>query len=340
MYKYCLLITFGDNGVIKHAYSPDLKHAFNVIDQELSTTNLLGLTKSLQQQILDKLNDNKYARVPFQEPRTQSDYRYISIDNNQHWTQVFVSYKPKKGVFATALPIIGHGANVVALISGALVSLAAIAITIGKDKDAAIPLGVSGAILSILVMGMLYIFSDATRMLRNTGHFLDNLTSKKSSTADTLLGAEEGRNLVANAGNEFDGNSDSDHEVDPREFTRQLDNKFERHGYSTKAIITGIGASGLVLANAVVTNIKAYQETHLLGEKYQEQYPSTPTWSIDTVVWSFLIGANIANLAFQLSFGMRATEMVEARQQARIIDSGFIEEIAEDGEAGIKSSCC
>lgn len=292
MYSYPIKIVTASNGDILQAFSPELKCNLIIAEETLSTAQLFNAIKILKSKIEAILQQQTDENLPFIIPKKLKYYSQENSGDNSIWIKVYVNFKPSRGKMEKILPILGHVANVFALITGSLISLAAIAVTVGSENEAAIPLGITGGIFNLLVIGMMYLFSDATMLLKSAGRWIDNRFRKKHHSID---------------------NYDLDDSIQ----NQMLETEGNRSN-STKAIITGIGCGALVLTNALITNIKTYQETRLLGIEYDHQYP-LPTWTTDTIIWTFLVSATIANSAFQLSFVLHAAELVRHRQSKKPI---------------------
>ncbi len=232
MLEYWILVTVNGQGTTVSLYSPDLKK------------ELLGNAEVISDFRLytrKKLTDYLECENKILLPKKFEQLEDILITPVQHWECFKIKPNKKCGIFEKTLPALGYIFNVTSILTSVFITYMALKIAGNADNKnsstQSTALAIFGSIFNSLIIFFLYILSEASNVLVETGYVLDNLFRKSDTT---LLK------------------------------TRKLPSgKIQ----ACKLITLSLTAGGCILTNAFIMAVRQYIEFGLLSEKYLKLNP-------------------------------------------------------------------
>lgn len=261
MLTYWVLVTKDETGNITSLYSFDLKKELldNIVEEQ-SVTDFRSYTKRRLTESLKNKN-----KIVF--PKRFDQLEDKPIGSLQHWEPFKIKPNKKRPIFEKALPITGHIFNIFSILTNLFITFMTLKIAASRGDDDSTQstiLAISGAIFNSVINFVLYVVSDASNSLTETGYHLDNLCRKNDTP---LL------------------------EVDILESPRKGICKF----YSLS-----LTAGACILSNILIGAISQYQEQSLLIKRFLELYP---TLSTDEQEQYFQLINYLVNISSIVAFG-------------------------------------
>lgn len=145
------------------------------------------------------------------------------------------------GFFSKALPFLGHLANFFSMLGGAVITYIALRIASSNKSDhqsslASNAMSIFGTILNSIITFIIYIYSDASKMLIDIGHSIDQVNRR-------------------------------DHEY----LAVRDEPTLHQSGYARKVLLLLV--AGSISTNVLISATKVYQESILLVDKYLDLFP-------------------------------------------------------------------
>lgn len=176
---YSTIITENELGSIIEVFVPDLEMVF--IPDKHSLLSLNSVRKKIQLYI-DELSTNNEA-IPI--PKKISSYRHISLEENQYFTKLYIFVDYKKGCFEKGLPYFG----IIVTIGSVLCASIGVALSVltSSNESLGIALAVMGAVFSLIIQLVDYIFSTSSKFYADLGRSVDDFCKNKSHiTSDAI----------------------------------------------------------------------------------------------------------------------------------------------------------
>lgn len=226
--KILLLVTRDPQNKVTSIYSPDLEME---LLPKIDDTDNYGVELS---RVMEK---TLRSRAPIK-PKSIDALSQPIIPTMQTWETVEVDMTSARGFFTRNLPISGHIANMLAIITGCFSTYMALSIANSKHEDGnpKIATNVLATSLSAMINVIMYTYSGTSGVLERVGHDLDTMFDRNSVNAD-----------------------DNVHKEEDLKCTRRL--------FATFVI-------GILMTNFLIGAISVYQETKILSERYLDLNPN------------------------------------------------------------------
>lgn len=226
--KILLLVTRDANNKVTSIYSPDLQ-----IDLLPKIVNANDYTLELSQLTAKHLR----SRPPIK-PKSMDELSQPIIPTMQTWETVEVDMTGARGFFTRNLPISGHIANMLAIITGCFSTYMGLSIANSKPEygNPQIATNVLATSLSAMINVIMYTYSGTSGVLERVGHDLDTVFARNAINAD-----------------------DNVHKEEDLKCTRRL--------FATFVI-------GILMTNFLIAAISVYQQTKTLSEGYLDLNPN------------------------------------------------------------------
>lgn len=228
MFQYWICVTEDKKGNITSLYSPDLKLELHDDNDNDEINN------DYRAYTKNKLTSLLYKKNRILLPKKLEQLENSSLTKLQHWESFKININKKRGLFSKLLPGLGHTFNVIAVPTNLFVTYMSLKITAhnnsNEDSAESTFWSVLGALFNSLIGFFLYVLSDASDMLSEMGDHVDNFYRKKDHLP---------RNASALSQTQ-----------------------------RTKFLSLSFLATGSILANMLIANIRQYQEVRLLAEKF------------------------------------------------------------------------
>ena len=194
--------------------------------------------------------------------------------------------------FSKTMPIIGHVAQFLTILAGGAMTYMSLRIVSSKGNENNSPLSISlsvlGTILSSIMSVVMYIYSDATKMLTELGQKIDIAIAKVCH-----------KNYEA--------------------FPTRIENSDRIPVCIRKPV--SLLVIGFVSSNVIIVGINTYQSSILLVEGYLGLYPEMPEAEIEEyrnilrwlVVYVFVFAGGYRALAFEGSFAAKLVKGITSR---------------------------
>lgn len=234
----------------------------------------------LQQKILEQIQRLSQQGIKLDSPHEIDSKENVHSLN----VEVPINFQFKRGFFEKAIPVLGHFSNVLAILCLGFVSYLAMRVTTGEQNDTAKSLNFAGAIFTLIITFLIYVFSGASQGLAAMGRKIDEIfledriinTNQENLLEDQLTFNEQVLILPVIPSADFKS--------------------------STRKSLEGLGAAAAVLINAGITGITTFQQVKALGDK-AIQPDEKILYNIQLFLpFVLVISAGISNPAFQWSF--------------------------------------
>jgi len=264
MPKYYIRVTRNEEGKITSLYSPDLK-------EELLNERAQPLEVNFDYRSYLKTQISEYLSNSYVEP---AKHRFLepALSPTQHWEPIEITLVRDKKCFEKTLPTVGNVFNGYNILTNAFVTFMALRIASDNNNSSASNvMSIFGALFSLFIIFFVYYYSNASKVLADTGMSLDNyIANNRNTRSDTASGRTA-----------FSCN------------------------VSPSRITLGVLAGGCMIGNSLIWGIKTYQEYILLTIKYLQLYPNMSPASekfyYELIKWA-LVASLVTNIYCALSF--------------------------------------
>lgn len=225
--KILLLITRDAQNKVTSIYSPDL---------ELELLPGINDSDNYRVELSGVMTQKLRSRPPIK-PKSIDKLSQPIIPTLQAWETVEVDMTSARGFFTRNLPISGHIANMLAIITGCYSTYMALSIANSNHDDGnpKIATNVLATSLSAMINVIMYTYSGTSSVLERVGHDLDTIFDK---------------NLI--------NQDDNTNNIEDLKCTRRL--------FATFVV-------GVLMTNFLIAAISVYQETKILSERYLDLNP-------------------------------------------------------------------